>query len=275
MKPPYLKKLSKKQLRKEYTRQWREAIRANGEIYKANQINDQLNEFIRTQAEEIEVKSIALTEHFWVIEWYKKKISQISNWVVTDMWYKEWELILINQSFNDQRNKDFEALERENYRLKNAGKHDDLTQAIHFAFDDMICKNIFKDPKDIEIENLKQLLAHEQKKRTEAELLNVDLEEALSRSRQLRKSLQEVVDRKTWEKAKIEDMARNLYEVIRAEVEPVAKEVFWEGCYKDRDWSKLSEEEKDRFRVHATYIISHQPTDGKPEGTTLDEGSAG
>lgn len=125
------------------------------------------------------------------------------------------------------------------------------------------------------IQNLKQLLAHEQKKRTEAELLNVDLEEALSRSRQLRKSLQEVADRKTWEKAKIEDMARNLFEVIRAEVEPVAKEVFWEGCYKDRDWSKLSEEEKDRFRVHATYIISHQPTDGKPEGTTLDEGSAG
>lgn len=184
MKPPYLKKLSLKDLRKAYTHQWRLNIQVVTE-------NFQLWDIIQNQEQEILVKSTLLTEHF------------------------------------------------------------------------------------AEIQNLKQLLAHEQKKRTEAELLNVDLEEALSRSRQLRKSLQEVADKKTWEKASIEDMARNLFEVIRAEVEPIAKEVFWEGCYKDRDWSKLSEEEKDRYRVHATYIISHQPTDGKPEGTTLDEGSAG
>lgn len=191
MKPPYLKKLTKKQLKKEYTRQWREAIRANGEIYKGNIQNDQLHEVIRQQEQEINTKGTLITEHF------------------------------------------------------------------------------------AEIQNLKYLLDHERRERTKVELEAVDLEEALSRSRQLRKSFQEVADRHTWERAKIEDMARNLYEVIRAEVEPVAKEVFWEGHYKDRDWSKLSDNEKDRFRVHATYIISHLPTDDKQDWQTLDEGSAG
>lgn len=64
MKPPYLHKLSKKQLKKQYTIQWREAIRANGEIYHGNLINDQLHEVIRQQEQEINIKSIALTEHF-------------------------------------------------------------------------------------------------------------------------------------------------------------------------------------------------------------------
>lgn len=42
MKPPKLNKLSKKELRREYKRQWREAIRANGEIYKGNETNKEL-----------------------------------------------------------------------------------------------------------------------------------------------------------------------------------------------------------------------------------------
>lgn len=195
MKPPYLKKLSKKQLKKEYTRQWREAIRANGEIYKANQINDQLHEFIRTQAEEIEVKSIALTEHFG------------------------------------------------------------------------------------EIQNLKQLLDHERRERIRVELQAVDLEEALSRSRQLRQSFQEVADRKTWEKVSIEAMAENLYYYLQEKATDVVKEQF--GLIglsfnaEMKKYSDLTEDQKDIFRVKVTHIISHQPTDGKPEGTTLDEGSAG
>lgn len=74
MKPPYLNKLSKKQLKKEYTRQWREAIRANGEIYLGNITNDQLHEVILQQEQEINIKSIALTEHFWKIEELKKEL---------------------------------------------------------------------------------------------------------------------------------------------------------------------------------------------------------
>lgn len=221
MKPPYLKKLSKKQLKKEYTRQWREAIRANGEIYHGNLINDQLHEVIRQQEHEINIKSIALTEHFWVIDWYKKNISQISNWVVTDLWYKEWELILINQSFNDRRNKEFEEMERENYRLK---------------------------------EEL------------------ADTQEALSRSRKLRTSLQELADRKHWEKAKIEDMAQNLFYMIQSEM----TRVFTDHTDFDLEawqlkWEDLSEQQKDFHRTHATHIISHLPTDEKRKTTT--EGS--
>lgn len=64
MKPPYLNKLSKKQLKKQYTIQWREAIRANGEIYLGNITNDQLHKVILQQEQEINIKSIALTEHF-------------------------------------------------------------------------------------------------------------------------------------------------------------------------------------------------------------------
>jgi len=162
MKPPYLNKLSKKQLKKEYTRQWREAIRANGEIYKANRTIDQLHEIVHQQEQEINIKSIALTEHFW------------------------------------------------------------------------------------RIEELKQDLE--------------DTLEALSRSRQLRKSLQELADRKHGENAKIEDMAENLYEFIH----DVLQDTYME-------WQSLDEYCKDKFRAHATHIISHLPTDEKWKTTT--EGS--
>jgi len=197
MKPPYLKKFTKKQLKKEYTRQWREAIRANGEIYKANRVNDQLHELVHQQAEEINVKSILLTEHF------------------------------------------------------------------------------------AEIQNLKQLLDHERKERTRVELQAVDLEEALSRSRQLRNTYQELAERKVWEKATIEEMAKNLHQFAH-DHEVWAFDLLKRGHYINNPtlkvwpipkWESLSEDRKDHFRVQATHIISHKPTDGKPEGTTLDEGS--
>lgn len=60
MKPPKLKKLSKKELRREYTRQWREAIRANGEIQKANDINDKLNSFIVSTENQVRIAETAM-----------------------------------------------------------------------------------------------------------------------------------------------------------------------------------------------------------------------
>lgn len=178
MKPPYLNKLSKKQLKKEYTRQWREAIRANGEIYLGNITNDQLHEVIRQQEHEINIKSIALTEHFW------------------------------------------------------------------------------------RIEELKETLA--------------DTQEALSRSRQLRTSLQELADRKHWEKAKIEDMAKNL--LIRlCEQESASSQQIADDLgitiqeVHTTTWDELTEDERDDLRVQVTHIISHLPTDEKRKTTT--EGS--
>lgn len=213
MKPPYLNKLTKKQLKKEYTRQWREAIRANGEIYKGNITNEQLHEVIRQQEQEIHVKSIALTEHFW------------------------------------------------------------------------------------KIQDLNFLLDHERKERTRVELQAVDLEEALSSSRQLRKSLQELADRKHGEKAKIEDMARNLYEFVRKDfadsLEKLLDKNFFsinptihsslDGSRVTRDniidlfdtYDEITEEKKDFYRANATHIISHLPTDDKQDWQPLDEGKAG
>lgn len=235
MKPPYLNKLSKKQLKKAYSDQWKQNNKIVAENYNLNRDNERLQTIVHDQEQEIHVKATLLTEHFWKIEELKKEVHDLRFWKIKE-----------------------DAIDAMNFFLK--------TQ-------------ILKDPKDIEIENLKQLLAHEQKKRTEAELLNVDLEEALSRSRQLRKSLQEVADRKTWEKAKIEDMAENLYDAIQEDCTEVVKEQLWMRWFtfmcEERSYNSLTEEEKDIFRVKATHIISHQPTDGKPEGTTLDEGSAG
>ena len=180
MKPPYLNKLSKKQLKKQYTIQWREAIRANGEIYLGNIQNDQLHEVILQQEQEINIKSIALTEHFW------------------------------------------------------------------------------------KIEELKQDLE--------------DTLEALSRSRQLRWSLQELADRKHRENANIEDMARNLYEFANQH-EAWAFDLLKKWHYinnptlklRPAPWENLSDERKDHFLAHATHIISHLPTDEKWKTTT--EGS--
>lgn len=178
MKPPYLNKLSKKQLKKEYARQWREAIRANGEIYLGNITNDQLHEVILQQEQEINIKSIALTEHFW------------------------------------------------------------------------------------KIEELKQDLE--------------DTLEALSRSRQLRWSLQELADRKHWEKAKIDDMAKNLLVRICEQEKINSKQIADDlgltiDFVETTTWDELTEEERDDLRVQVTHIISHLPTDEKWKTTT--EGS--
>lgn len=181
MKPPYLNKLSKKQLKKQYTIQWREAIRANGEIYLGNIQNDQLHEVILQQEQEINIKSIALTEHFW------------------------------------------------------------------------------------KIEELKQDLE--------------DTLEALSRSRQLRWSLQELADRKHWEKAKIDDMARNLHTFVKEELAQAIVHYFPDNEIATRAntqlfmqvWDDLCDGCKDHFRAHATHIISHLPTDENWKTTT--EGS--
>lgn len=188
------------------------------------------------------MKATLLTEHFWKIEELKKEVA---------------------------------GLKKETHDLRFWKVKDDAIDAMNF----FLKTQILKDPKDIEIENLKQLLVHEQKKRTEAELLNVDIEEALSRYRQLRKSLQEVADRKHGEKAQIEMMAENLYQVIQDNCTEVVKEQlgmrWFSFLCEERKWGSLSEEEKDILRVHITHIISHLPTDDKQDWQTLDEGKAG
>lgn len=195
MKPPYLKKLTKKQLRKAYSDQWKQNIKVVTENYNLNRDNERLQTIVYNQEQEINTKAILLTEHFW------------------------------------------------------------------------------------KIQDLNFLLDHERKERVRVELQAVDLEEALSRSRQLRKSLQEVADRKHGEKAKIEDMAKNLHTFVKEELAKALVSYFPENETATRAntqlfmqvWDDLCDGCKDHFRAHATHIISHLPTDEKWK--TTNEGS--
>lgn len=189
MKPPYLKKLTKKELRKAYSDQWNQNNNIVGENYSLNRDNEHLQTIVHDQEQEIHVKDLAITEYFW------------------------------------------------------------------------------------QIEQLKQDLA--------------DTQEALSRSRQLRKNLQTLADSKHWERAKIEDMALNLHRFSSIE----CADFLWQlldakfvtlrpDIVNMEDWSSVSrsnlidlctpyedckEETKDSYRIDITNIISHLPTDVKTE----------
>jgi hypothetical protein len=91
-----------------------------------------------------------------------------------------------------------------------------------------------------------------------------DTKEALSRSRQRAKSLQELADRKHWETASIEDMAMNLCTFWRKKVTWTLMDMTKAWAIKDyqkihiMDWDQYSDDQKDIFRANLTDIISHK-----------------
>lgn len=111
---------------------------------------------------------------------------------------------------------------------------------------------------DLEMIQKVLLVNQEDKNRIREEL--EETQEALSRSRQLRESLQKFADVKNGEKNSIEQMAKMTFNIISQEMKEFVKDHNMEEQFDmDQEYEDLSEESKDIFRVMATRIVSESP----------------
>jgi len=87
---------------------------------------------------------------------------------------------------------------------------------------------------------------------------------ALSLSRQLAKSFQELVDRKHWETASIEDMAMNLHDFMRKDQKDTLRKlakmeiITIHTPYRLHNWNNSTEDTRDFYRANLTDIISNK-----------------
>lgn len=243
MKPPKLKQLTKKELRREYTRQWREAIRANGEIVQGNYENTKLHQRLNGQQMDIECMEQQTRERIAEKEKMLEALKKISNWNVTGFEHiKEGELILIMQSYFDEKMKEKEELEREK-RLMTEAKNNitnwdtvDLWGGLQYT---LVEREKYREIVD---KANRGILMEGENTRMKEEI--EDWKEAVSRSRNLMNSYKEFAERMNTENNSIEKMARIAHKLDDGE--PLA-------------WISIPEEKKDMYRVIATRIVSEDP----------------
>lgn len=225
MKPPKLKKLSKKELRKEYTRQWREAIRANGEIYKANQTNEGLEKYIKATENQVRIAENAMERmqqetkvRIEEKEKILKTISRIVNWNARPI-LEGREYVII----------DHEEYQNMVVRIQDLERHNqDLMEE----------KSYFQEKKE-ELE----------KKCYVQEESIEDWKEATRRARNLYESYKQFGEKQNREKNSIEQMAKNMYRMNR-------EDYMREGAIDIPEWEEQEEDIKDTYRVRVTRIVS-------------------
>lgn len=225
MKPPKLNKLSKKELKKLYANQWKQNIVIVGE-------NASLNR--------------AFTNLRNTSEIYAKALTEATEQLESSTAMKESLLKIINRVKRSEEGEQFIEIPEE-------GDLYLLTKEEYLRL---------KHGKIIAEQNMeiaqKALIVNQEDKNRIREELEETLE-ALSRSRQLRASFQEIADRNTGEKNTIEKMAEMTFNVVSQEMEEFVKQNGLEFENMDQKYQDLSEESKDIFRVMATRIISESP----------------
>ena len=113
--------------------------------------------------------------------------------------------------------------------------------------------------KDLDMKKKVLQINQEDKDRIREELN--ETKEALSRSRQLRKSFQDIADKKIGEKNTIEQMAEMVFNLISKELREFVERNGMQGGFNNmgKKYEDLSEEWKDEYRVMATRIVSESP----------------